>query len=147
MTVMLFKLPFFFVADPCHRYSNLTEANRNTKSETTQSGRRLCDSQVHLPQGWYRFVGAAGTRMSTTRVPAFSCGTDWPGWLMTAHPTVENGEVRGKVCFSDRVNGCRYYREIFVKDCGSYFIYKLLPTQCESRYCGTEWMLGKKFKE
>ena len=39
----------------------------------------------------YRFVGAAGTRMPTTRVPAFRCGTDWPGWLDGAHPTVEEG--------------------------------------------------------
>ena len=31
MTVMLLKLSFFFVADPCHYYSNLSEANRNTK--------------------------------------------------------------------------------------------------------------------
>ena len=63
MTIMLLKVSFFFVADPCHHYSNLSEANRNTETETKEV---LCDSQ--LRKGWYCFVGAAGTRMPTERV-------------------------------------------------------------------------------
>ena len=130
---MLLKVSFFFVADPCHHYSNLSEANRNTKTETKKV---LCDNQ--LRKGWYRFVGAAGTRMPTERVQAYRCGTDWPGWLMTTHPTVEDGEVRGVVCFSNRYTGCKYLKMIFVKKCGSYFIYNFfqLP-RCDLRYCGT----------
>ena len=65
--------------------------------------------------GWYRFVGAAGTRMPTERVQAFRCGTNWPGWLTTTHPTVEDGEIRGMVCFSDLSTGCQYSKKIFVK--------------------------------
>ena len=77
--------------------------------------------------------------MPTTRVPAFRCGTDWSGWLMTAHPTVEDGIVPAVVCFSDRSVGCQYVKNIFVKNCGSYFIYKLQQlSTCESRYCGTD---------
>ena len=38
-------------------------------SYVTPTDLSLCDNQ--LPKGWYRFVGAAGERMSTTRVPAF----------------------------------------------------------------------------
>ena len=38
----------------------------------------LCDDQ--LPEGWYRFVGAAGTKMSTTRVPAYRCSQ--AGWMV-----------------------------------------------------------------
>ena len=103
----------------------------------TPDGLGLCDSQ--LLEGWYRFVGAAGTKMPTTRVPAHRCGTVWSGWLITAHPTVENGEVRSQVCFSDRSTGCKELRDIFVKNCGSYFIYKLRkPPKCDSRYCGTD---------
>ena len=97
----------------------------------------MCDK--HLPEEWYRFVGAAGTRMPTTRVPAFSCGTDWPGWLTTAHPTVEEGEVQKRVCFSGRNADCKFNRNIFVKNCGFYFIYQLRhPPGCESRHCGTD---------
>ena len=137
---MLLKLSFFFVADPCHHYSNLSEANRNTKTEAKEV---LCDSQ--LRKGWYRFVGAAGTRMPTERVEAFSCGTNWPGWLTTTHPTVEEGEFRGVVCFSDRSTGCQYSKTIFVKKCGSYIIYNFFqPPNCDSRYCGTDWMSSEK---
>ena len=97
----------------------------------------LCDRS--LSKGWYRFVGAAGTRMPTMRVEPYHCGTDWSGWLVGAHPTVEDGEVYRKVCFSDRPSGCKYFQEIPVKKCGSYFIYRLIkPLGCNSRYCGTD---------
>ena len=77
--------------------------------------------------------------MPTTRVPAYRCGTDWSGWLNAAHPTVEEGEVRKTVCFSDRSTGCKYTTNIFVKNCGSYFIYNLLhSTGCLLRYCSTD---------
>ena len=49
----------------------------------------LCDSQ--LPEGWYRFVGDAGTKMQTKSVPRGRCGTINSGWLTTAHPSVEDG--------------------------------------------------------
>ena len=35
------KIKIFFVADPCHHYSNLSEANRNTKHQTPQPGPTL----------------------------------------------------------------------------------------------------------
>ena len=130
------QISFHFVADPCYHYQNLSEANRK-KTYATPNAPGLCDKL--LPEGWYRFVGAAGTKMPTTRVPAHRCGTDWSGWLKTAHPTVEDGEVRRTVCFSDRSTGCKQLRDISVKNCGSYFIYKLLkPPYCDSRYCGTD---------
>ena len=84
-------------------------------------------------------MGDAGTKMPTTRVPLYRCGTRLPGWLDGAHPTVEDGEVYKKVCFSDRISGCRDMRKISVKNCGSYFIYKLQqPPSCDSRYCGAD---------
>ena len=82
-------------------------------SYLTPYGSELCDKQ--LPGGWYRFVGAAGTKMPTTHVPAYRCGTDWSGWLADAHPTVEDGKVQRTVCFSDRLTGCKYTKEISVK--------------------------------
>ena len=89
---------------------------------------------------WYRFVGAAGTKMPTTRVPLNRCGTRFSGWLNGTHPTVEDGEVYRTVCFSKIFGGCKFSNEISVKNCGSYFIYKLqqLPPDCYLRYCGTD---------
>ena len=85
--------------------------------------------------------------MPTTHVPAYRCGTDWSGWLKGAHPTVEDCEVQRTVCFSDRSTGCRDSKSILVKNCRSYFIYKLFPpssfshatvvqTECEANILG-----------
>ena len=114
----------------------LNDSTRKSSYETPY-GVAKCDSL--LPVGWYRFVGAAGTKMPTKRVPAFRCNTVWSGWLDGAHPTVEDSEVNRLVCFSDRSTGCKYTINILVKNCGSYFIYKLRsPVGCSSRYCGIE---------
>ncbi|CAH3159159.1 unnamed protein product, partial [Pocillopora meandrina] len=123
--------------DPCYSYQNLTEANRKISATENDPSMDLCDKS--LREGWYRFVGAAGTKMPTTRVEPYRCGTNWPGWLDGAHPTVEDGEVRRKICFSDRPFGCRHSNNIFVKNCGAYFIYKLYGSPgCNSRYCGAD---------
>ena len=132
----MLQLLFHFVADPCYHYKNLSAANRKI-SYLTPYGSVLCDKQ--LSEGWYRFVGASGTKMPTTRVPAYRCGTDWSGWLDGAHPTVEDGKVLREVCFSDRSTGCKYIKATIVINCGSYFIYKLQQlSMCNVRYCGTD---------
>ena len=41
-------------------------------------------------------MGAAGTKIPTTRVSAHRCGADWSGWLDDAHPTVEDVKVKGR---------------------------------------------------
>nr|XP_058971550.1 uncharacterized protein LOC131797909 [Pocillopora verrucosa] len=84
-------------SDSCYHYINLSEANRKI-SCITHYDSKLCDRQ--LPEGWYRFVGAAGRKLPTTRAVAYRCGTDWSGWLDGAHPTEEDDEVRRMVCFS-----------------------------------------------
>ena len=141
MTQVLLQFSFHFVVDPCYHYKNLTDANRKISYETPDD-LLLCDNQ--LPEGWYRFVEAAGTKMPTTRVPAFRCGTNWSGWLDGAHPTTEDSEVSRKVCFSGRRISCQYIITISVKNCGSYFIYELFhPPGCASRYCGTDWIWRK----
>ena len=56
-------------------YKKLSDANRRSSYPTPLSGPVLCDDQ--LPEEWYRFVRAAGTKMPTIRVPAFRYGTHW----------------------------------------------------------------------
>ena len=104
---------FHFAVDPCYHYSNLSEANRNKDYRTPQFGPVFCDDQLF--EGWYRFVGDAGTNMPTTRVSPHRCGTDWSGWLNGAHPTLEDGEVYRTVCFSDRSAGFKSSKNISVK--------------------------------
>ena len=136
MIIISFLNCNYFPADGYYNYSILDNANRESDYVTPMK-RSFCDTV--LPAGWYRFKGDAGTKMPTTRVPAYRCGTDWSGWLDGAHPTVEDGKVKRTVCFSDRPSGCKYGIEIDIKNCGSYFIYNLLsPPGCNSRYCGID---------
>ena len=53
------QFSFHFAADPCYHYENLSEANRKI-DYLTPPGSELCDYK--LPEGWYRFVGAAGKK-------------------------------------------------------------------------------------
>ena len=126
---------FDFEVDPCHEYKNLSDFRRNS-SYQTPAYTEFCDREVN---GWRRFVKAAGTKMPTTPVEAFRCGTKHSGWLESSHPTVEDDEVFRQVCFSTRTKSCFFKTRITVKNCSSYYIYKLhKPPQCESRYCGTD---------
>ena len=81
------KLPESYTMQPITAIiiKSLSYANRKI-NYVTPYGSELCDSR--LPQGWYCFVGAAGTKMPTTRVPAYRCGGDWLGWLDDTYPTV-----------------------------------------------------------
>ena len=125
-------LLFYFIADPCTNYKELNDSNRKSSYKTPEFGPVLCDDK--LPEGWYRFVGAAGTKMATTRVTRHHCGTAFPGWLEGAHPSLEEGKASRMVSFSDNKN-------IFidVKNCGSFYIYNILtPPGCSRRYCGSD---------
>ena len=67
------------------------------------------------------------------------CGTYYPGWLSGSHPTVNEGAVQRRVCFSYYVYGdcCSLSTYIRVRNCGAFFVYQLKPlTVCNSRYCG-----------
>ena len=62
-----------------------------------------------------------------------------PAQAKGGHPTLAGGEVSSEVCFTRGGDCCKNSNNIKVKDCGSYFIYKLqkLPA-CHLRYCGTD---------
>ena len=140
---MTILVSFDFAVDPCYEYKNLSDRERKS-SYNAHYHVGGCDKG---PDGWYRFVGAAGTKMPTTPVPAYSCGTTYSGWLNGAHPTVEDGEVLHQVCFSDRSMGCKHNTQISVKNCSSYHIYKLYGlSQCPSGYCGTDWISERSLR-
>ena len=87
---------------------------------------------------WYRFSGAAGTMMPTSSVPVRYCGTHAPGWMNGKHPSKNEGAVSRKVCFHWSNNVCLWNTQITVRNCGSFYVYKLPRTpHCSLRYCGT----------
>ncbi|XP_068728067.1 uncharacterized protein [Montipora capricornis] len=98
----------------------------------------LCDSTL---SGWYRFSGEAGTQMADSCPKVHHCSTDSPGWLSGTHPTVAEGIVQRKVCFLRHSIAigfycCYFSKDISVRNCGAFYVYRLDPPRCYSRYCG-----------
>ena len=121
----------------CQNYQNLTNGDRK---DTSGAGLVTCDSS--LGPGWFRFQGDAGTKMATTCVPDYHCGTHSTGWLNGAHPTVAEGQVTRQVCFNWSSNCCTWSINIQVQSCGDFFIYYISGTPpehpCHLRYCGAD---------
>ena len=116
----------------CNQYKFLKDSDRRN-----DFGRgRKCDR--NLKEDWYRFSAGAGKSIATQCIPgALRCGTTLPGWMDGAHPTVDEGVVSRKVCFSGYHNCCYHNIMIDVRNCSSFFVYRLKPIPvCASRYCG-----------
>ena len=136
-TIVIDYLRIFRFLVVCPQYTNLTDADRKYDNGTTDS--QKCDDTLN---GWYRFHGDAGSKMMNTCPSVNECGGHFPAWLNDSHPTVGQGSVRKKVCIRKFEPGdccaASYYTD--VRNCGSYFIYRLVPSQfeCNFRYCGTD---------
>ncbi|XP_013418853.1 uromodulin [Lingula anatina] len=97
-----------------------------------------CDRDGWASQ-WYRFSGAAGTKMPNWCVPDFQCGTDAPVWINGADPAPEDGAVDRQACAHWTGNCCRWSMNVQVLNCEEYFLYYLPPTTvCSLVYCGED---------
>lgn len=114
-------------------YRVLDSADRAMTKKMTS----LMPCDYKLKADWYRFDGKAGNAIANKCVPAFHCGTLAPGWMEGSHPTVGEGVVRRRACFNQFNNCCNKNIEVKVRNCGSFFVYKLLAApSCQLRYCG-----------
>ena len=96
----------------------------------------MTEKDSGLVTGWYRFQGAAGDRMPDKCVLMYRCGTESPGWLNGAHPTVAEGVVTRTVCYSKERSCCYLSNIIKVKNCNGYYVYELYRPFFKDRYCG-----------
>jgi len=119
--------------DGCTNYTVLSEADR--AQGNVQPPHNGLD---YIATGWYRFQGAAGDRMPDKCVLVYRCGTENPGWLNGAHPTVAEGVVTRTVCHGCYTEFCYEKKIIKVKNCSDYYVYELHRTPFHSsvRYCG-----------
>ena len=123
----------------CSNYKSLGNKDRNANYVGSSV---MCDSG--LSTEWYRFVGDAGTQISTSCIPRddtniLKCSTHGVSWLNGAHPSVSEGAVTRTVCFSWNGDCCFHQKDIKVINCGLFYIYKLVSTSaCNHRYCGTD---------
>ena len=131
-----FVLLYFYVlllVDVCQIHTVLKEGDRDVSNRVKGS---KCDKD--LTPDWYRFLNVPGIRMSTSCPDKYRCGTVWPIWLESAHPTVDEGIVKRDICIHK--NNCcdpKIYN-IEVKNCSSFYVYKLQPAPaCPCRYCYT----------
>lgn len=145
--ILIFWAPFLinekhndFFQDPpeCSSYTPLNTADRASGFSDRKTVK--CDRN-DFPNiaKWYRFEGAAGTRMPTSPVPKQHCGTHATGWLNGKHPKKEEGVVSRKVCFNWSGNTCRWSIYVSVRNCGAFYVYHLGRTPgCSFRYCGNK---------
>ena len=131
-------LSIFHYSTECQNYQTLTGADRNVNYSVTS---KTCDNGL---SGWYRFQGAAGTRMLTWCPSANGCNTHIQGWLADGHPTVAEGNATKQVRFRWKGN-CGYFSiNIQVRNCSSFYVYFFNGTPtCHARYCGTGWARKK----
>ncbi|XP_072911432.1 uncharacterized protein [Hemitrygon akajei] len=135
------------LGDPCVNYNILDQPWRSTNSPST-SGQ--CSSDTSLEQGWYRFSSSGEWRIPEEELPVGGCCGKSPGWLEGSHPTVTEGEVMRKVCFTmngniipgsgmsttGAIQSNTTCLDIKVKNCIGYFVYLLKPTPSDHAvYC------------
>ena len=132
----------------CSNYEFLNESSRAVIYNQSVSAN--CDDSTKL-LGWYRFGGDAGTQMADTCVKMRHCGAWYPGWLSGGHPSVSDGAVLRKVCFTRHTDCCYYSTFINVRNCSGFYVYKLSPAissyssystsyyyySCNVRYCSS----------
>ena len=120
----------------CTSYTSNSDSTRNIATGTAGS---LCDNT--LTAGWYRFTGAAGTRLATSSVSLDTCTTGNGGSYNGTLPSTSGATTFGTLCVNN--NGYLCYAAlsgslIVVTNCGSYYVFFLSPiTNCNSRYCTT----------
>ena len=128
----------------CEQYWTIDDS---TRRYDFRSGKTKSDN--YLPEGWYRFIIAKQLSTSCT-YPSGYCDASNQGSLQGSHPSVEDGVVSRKVCFGYYQSGfsygqrrqntcCKQSTYIKVRNCGSFYVYKLKPTSYNSRYCTTQY--------
>ena len=132
----IITLCFFF--SECSNYKFLNDSSRAVTYN--HSVLMHCNDSINL-LGWYRFGGEAGTQMADNCVKISHCGSWYPGSLSGGHPSVSDGAVMRKVCFTGYSGCCQYSTFISVRNCYGFYIYKLSPIHlsyyCYLRYCSS----------
>ena len=127
------------IRSECLHYQILSDETRSGNYFSTS---KECDDR--LATGWYRFMGKAGNQLPEQPIinnssGPFRCKTHATSWLTGPHPRIEDGKVARTVCFHWSALDCYGASvQIFVINCGFYFVYYLSPTSCLYRYCGSD---------
>lgn len=130
----------------CKSYKIFDDASRS-QFHVTNYGRPIrCDNGQLDENRWYRFTGQAGSAMADQCVPSSRCQTFGTGWYSGSYPQVSDGIQEGDVCFKWDGNCCSKKVNIRIRNCSSFFVYKLNnKISCQYAYCGNGQWLGEVF--
>lgn len=123
--------------DPCNPNVYRQHNRMENTMVYTKSAATLKDTAV---QGWTRFMMGNG-KLVNHCPQRYSCGSTFPIWLSTPHPTSEEDIATGTLCTHYNLNECcEYTQEIQLKNCGDYFVYLLvknkpMTTSYSQGYC------------
>ncbi|XP_048765393.2 adhesion G-protein coupled receptor F3-like isoform X7 [Ostrea edulis] len=126
--------------DPCSNsfeYTILTDDGYRSAACPSSISNHLCDSR--LEEAWYRLQSSDESlylRIPQACPSIRSCGTDNPIWMNGSYPSVEEGIVRKQMCIRTAYGCCQDSFDVRVKNCSSFFTFKLKPVpKCNQRYC------------
>ncbi|XP_052217986.1 uncharacterized protein LOC127835591 [Dreissena polymorpha] len=126
-------------SDPCLDaehvvLTNLGSRNDQCLVEDMPINQRLCDH--HLETQWYKAEGAV---LRTSAPVIENCGVLASAWLNDSLPIESDGVDNRTICIREESNNCVMEYSIEIKNCGSFFVYKLLPFpeefNCPAAYC------------
>ena len=141
---------------PCLNYDILDSFTRNIKTPSGDAVRDACGSRFcsdgnstsHHPdwkgEGWYRFMGEAGTRMALSPPNLLDpensdnhCGTAGTYWMSGTLPTPEENEVV-RTAYYQYGGGSPLAGpvDVTVLNCGPYYVYNLVNVLSSCGYCG-----------
>ena len=84
---------------------------------------------------WYQIDPNIGTKISTSLTKPRHCETIASGWIQVPSTPDFGQTVESKVCFNVG-NGCKYSRQIKIRNCGQYVLYYLPEApECPFGYC------------
>ena len=127
-----------FSENECLHYTILKSSDRASSFKLPTGVSPSCDKD--LPLKWYRFMLPAGTKIASTCIPSQRCNTVVTGWMKTPHPKSTDGIDSGEICFRWQSNCCNWSQNIYVRNCGRFYVYKLPHTiGCPMRYCAQPW--------
>jgi len=120
-------------------YNTEADSCDASEYEVIEDDRRLAwkpttDNQADntLTSGWYRFNNGL-KQINEECTPQQYGGTTYPGWMEGGHPAV--GETVARNVFFRAGTNCKQASTaIKVKNCGSFYIYKLGPTPASRGY-------------
>lgn len=121
-----------YCIDPCENYSVLDDEWRAINYTANVGNNDAVDFD-----GWYRFVlWQKSAHIPERCVAERRCGTIYPIWVKTPHPTQSGVIKTSQTCLQKYGRCCFNTNQIYVKLCyGDYYIYKLRQTALHTAYC------------